>query len=187
MVQNFVPCSATAWVTHNSVLICGCMLSPSSTVTSYLFAANSNGLLNFALVYHPSKMWSRQTCERCNICIHIHHCLTELFSIYLGRTVVYIGRSFIQGSAGTDSHVFYTRLHYFNSFFAADLYVIYQAFLFIWCQPDQCYLICTDYPSALQSLNGYAPNHLLSLKSCAKCPASQTQGSLLCFAGYLTI
>lgn len=57
-----------------------------------------------------------------------------------------------------DGQVFSCHLHSFNSVFTAELYALYRVLLVIWYQPC-CHLMCTDFPSALQCLDGYSLNH----------------------------
>jgi hypothetical protein len=80
-------------------------------------------------------------------------CFSELLSAYLDHTVVYTDGSFVQVSTCSafiyDEQVFSYHLLNFNRVFTAKLYAVYQALLFIWCQPQQCHLIFTDSLSAL--------------------------------------
>jgi hypothetical protein len=87
----------------------------------------------------------------------------ELPSAYPEFMAVYTDWSFVQGLAGGvfihDNHVFSYRLSSCYSIFTAKPYVLYQALLFTWCKWQKSHLLCTDFLSALQSLNGYGYNH----------------------------
>lgn len=58
-----------------------------------------------------------------------------------------------------DGAAFYYRLHNFNSVFMAELCALYRALQFIWHQPRQCRLICTDSLSSLQIFSSYSLDH----------------------------
>jgi ribonuclease HI len=87
----------------------------------------------------------------------------ELLPACLDHMAVYTDGSFVQGSAGGafihDDLVFSYHLYSFNNIFTAELYAMYQILLFAQNQSQQCNFVCMDSLSALQSLNGYAPDN----------------------------
>jgi hypothetical protein len=89
-------------------------------------------------------------------------CIAELHSSYPDDRAMYPDGSFLHESTGSafvcDGAAFFYRLCNFNSVFTAKLCALYRD-LFLRRQPRQCHFICTDSPSALQSLSSYARDH----------------------------
>jgi hypothetical protein len=76
------------------------------------------------------------------------------------------------------------RLHNFNSIFTCELYALYRALLFLWCQPGQCHLICR-LSNCLGVSVAIHMTTLLWMRFWLNCPTSRRYGSLSCSAGYL--
>jgi ribonuclease HI len=143
----------------------GCELSLATTATErsfkthYPLQAVSNPTLGSCPPYLRLVTHTRGTTAS----LTNRWCFAELLSSYPAHTAVYTDGSFLREFTGIavlyDGRVFSYRLHNFNSVFAAELYALYRALLFIRRQSRHCRLLCTDSLISLPSLPNYSPDN----------------------------